>query len=121
MRTDHLPLKNEAVILCPRGLAPAWHSQSHRDYQEYTGAFLLYGFDGKVKCQLPGKIIEWRGLPVDVYIFDPPMQLRKHEHGRCLQLLTPGSLWFKLHWEKPAKQFDEARAYVEQILAEAYS
>ncbi|MFQ5854605.1 MAG: hypothetical protein ACE5LU_03025 [Anaerolineae bacterium] len=38
---------------------------------------------------------------------------------RMLFLVAPGSSWFKLHWERPARDFDASRAYVEQILDEA--
>jgi|WetSurMetagenome_2_1015567.scaffolds.fasta_scaffold522850_2 hypothetical protein len=101
-------------------IAPEWEVRKHRDCVEYSGIFAVYGSQGKMLSRVFGLVIEWRGLPVDVYIFNPRRSLRRHPHGRCLQLLKPGSRWYKLHWERPAKTFDEARAYIEQILAEAW-
>ena len=108
-----------SAVQCNPGIAPDWRVQSSGGARIYDGVFILIGGAGEVGLSLVGRVVEWEGLPVDVYVFDPPLRLRQHHHGRCLQLLKPDSLWFKLHWERPAKTFDQARAYVEQLLTES--
>ncbi len=92
----------------------------HRDNcTVYTGAFAIYNARGRLLRQVRGRVVEWPGMPAEVYLCNPPPELRRHTHGPCLQLIAPGSSWFKLHWEKPARDFDTSRAYVEQLLDEA--
>ena len=55
---------------------------------------------------------------MEAYVHDPPTGLKAHPKGPCFQLLEPGGLWFKVHWHRPPKNGEVARAYVEQILAE---
>jgi hypothetical protein len=105
---------------CEPRLAPDWIVRNLQTHREYLGLFALADQDGRILAKLPGRVFEWIGLPTEVYIYDPPIQLRQHHHGRCLQLLTPGSKWFKLHWEKPARTFDQARAYMEQLMEESF-
>jgi hypothetical protein len=65
--------------------------------------------------------MEWQQFPTDVYLFNPPLALRRHPcKGACFQLVQPHSRWFKLHWERPARTFEESRAYVEDLLAQVY-
>lgn len=111
--------RNSNPVCCSPGIAPEWEVQNLDNHKEYIGLFVVFGVSGKPDFQIPGRIIEWNRFPVDVYIFDPPKQLRQnHEKGACLQLLKPDSRWFKLHWERPAKTFEESRAYVEEMLSE---
>lgn len=112
--------KNElAPIICGPKTAPPWQVYSHVSHREYHGSFTLIGQRGETLVEIPGRVVEWPRLPVDVYIFNPPPSLRQHRHGHCFQLIAPASRWFKLHWEKPAKTFDQARAYVELLMSEA--
>lgn len=112
-------LFGEVSVLCTPRVAPQWITRHVGQSNEYHGMFVLVGAGGNILARLRGRIIEWPGLPVDVYIYDPPEAVRRHRHGRCLQLVVPNSRWFKLHWEKPARSFDQARAYVEQLMGEA--
>jgi hypothetical protein len=104
---------------CSAGIAPEWKVVKHHFCREYQGKFVIYGNAGKSLIQILGRVVEWGNLPVDVYLFNPPRTLRMHPHGRCLQLVTPNDGWFKLHWERPARTFDEARAYVENLIFDA--
>lgn len=97
---------------------PDWKVEQRGTSTTYSGFFTLYDRGGIPRLSLQGQIVEWSGLPTDVYVYDPPLKLRQHPHGRCLQLLRPGDAWFKLHWQKPARSFTETCAYVEQLLAE---
>jgi len=98
---------------------PAWNVEHRSDCTVYTGAFAIYGARGRLLRQVRGRVVEWPGLPAEVYLCNPPRELRRHSHGPCLQLVAPGSFWFRLHWEKPARDFDTSRTYIEQLLDEA--
>lgn len=66
-----------------------------------------------------GLVCEYPGLPLEVYLFDPPLVLRRHPHGSCLQLVSPKTRMFRLHWANPPKSFEQSRAFVEQMMWEA--
>ena len=100
----------------PYGAVP-WRVERRDNCVIYSGTYSIHG-GGSIIRQVQGRIIEWPGLPTDVYVFNPPADLRKHPKGHCLQLATPNSAWFKLHWQKPARDFDTSRAYLEQLLNE---
>jgi hypothetical protein len=97
-----------------------WHVEEQKHCRIYRGSFVIYDTCGRVSHHVPGWIVEWQGLPTDVYLRDPPIELRHHAKGPCLQLVSQDSPWFKLHWERPARDFADSRAYVEQLLDEAF-
>jgi len=111
--------RDGVAAVCRPGIVPAWDVREVESRREYEGKFVLVGRHGEILAHVQGLVVHWPGLPVDVYVHDPPEALRRHRHGSCLQLLKPDARWFKLHWEKPAQTFDQARAYVEQLLAES--
>lgn len=81
-------------------------------------------YEGVFRCQdgtkVIGRIVENKWWPADVYIWDPPMPLRtNHKNGACWQLVRPGELWFRLHWEKPPWDFEPCLLYVEQLLRDS--
>ena len=115
----NLKVQPTKPVKCRPGIAPLWSMQELGSRSQYDGVFMLFGERGQVLAQMVGCVVGWNGLPIDVYVYDPPLALRRHRHGRCLQLLQPAERWFKLHCEKPARTFDEARAYVEQLMAES--
>jgi len=87
----------------------------------FTGNFLVYDRKGKIILRVAGQITEWQGLPAQVYLYDPPLFVKSHQHGACLQLLRPNDLWFKLHFNQPARDFTSAYTYVEHFLTEAFN
>lgn len=87
----------------------------------YSGCFLVFDRHGSIRSRVPGRIAQRRAQAAEVYLYDPPRFIRKHRHGRCMQLLTPNDRWFKLHFDKPASDFAEAYTYVEHLLTEAYN
>jgi hypothetical protein len=97
-----------------------WRVEERKHCRIYRGNFVIYDAYGRVFYYVPGWIVEWQGLGTDVYLHDPPIELRHHAKGPCLQLVSPESPWFKLHWERPARDFNRSRAYVEQLLDEAF-
>jgi len=99
-------------------IPPEWQVEKSGTSIIYTGFFAVYDRGGIPRLTLQGRIVEWPGLPTDVYVYDPPVKLRQHKHGSCLQLLRPGDAWFKLHWQKPARTFTQSCAYIEQLLTE---
>lgn len=116
------PFTDKAKVPIPvvRPCALRWDVQQNQASTIYTGHFAAYHPGGYTLCQIPGRVVEWTGMPTDVYLYDPPEELRHHPRGRCLQLLEPGRLWFRLHWEHPASNFEQSRAYVEQLLWDVY-
>lgn len=98
-----------------------WQLAKNGSSTTYTGNFLIYDSNGKIRLRIQGYIVEWSGLPAQVYIFNPPVFVKRHRHGSCLQLLRPNDNWFKLHFNKPAGDFASAYTYVEHFLNEAYN
>ena len=98
---------------------PAWNILATERNVRYTGEYAVWDRRRHRGVIVKGSVIEWPGLGTEVYLYDPPEVLRRHEHGACLQLLRPGDKWFYLHWARPARTFQESRAYVEQMLWEA--
>src|SRR5580765_2897390 len=95
-----------AVPALPAAVADAdWDVEEQERCRVYRGRFVIYDADGRTSHRVRGRIIEWPGLPTDVYLRDPPLELRQHAKGPCLQLVSQEGPWFKLHWEKPARDF----------------
>lgn len=87
----------------------------------FNGKFLIFDQTGKIKCRVQGRVVQSRNSNSEVYIYNPPVFVKRHRHGSCLQLLSPNSQWFKLHFEYPARDFASAYSYVEHLLTEAYN
>ena len=98
-----------------------WRLDRSRGHRSYLGRFLVYDQAGLISDYVRGRIDCRDGHSAEVYLYDPPAYLKKHSHGRCLQLLSPGSGWFKLHFEKPAYSFADAYSFVELLLTEAFT
>lgn len=92
-----------------------------RNSTTFRGDFLVYDRSGRIRLRVAGRIVEWRGMPAKVYLYNPPEFVKRHRHGSCLQMLRPNDLWFKLHFDKPATDFASAYTYVEYFLTEAYN
>jgi hypothetical protein len=104
--------------VCP-GAAPAWQVEQRPGCRVYSGFYAVHDGSGRLIARVAGRVVERPGLPAEVFVRDPPEQLRRHPKGHCLQLAEPGGAWFKVHWERPARDADAGRAYAEQFLAEA--
>ena len=102
-----------------RLFAPAWRAVSNDRHTTYAGEYAIWDPGRGRPLKVRGEIVEWPGLGTEVYLFDPPAMLRHHPHSACLQLVQPGSKWFKLHWTRPGRTFAASKAYVEQMLWEA--
>lgn len=98
-----------------------WKTESGKASTIFKGHFLVFDCHGRTKLRVTGRIVEWPRLPAQVYLYDPPEFLKNHRHGACLQLLLPNDRWFKLHFDRPARDFSEAYTYVEFLLTEAYN
>lgn len=98
-----------------------WVEDDNRGHKAFSGRFLIYDRAGCLRDYVRGQIAFRDRRNAEIYLFDPPPYLRKHRHGRCMQLLTPDSKWFRLHFEKPARSFGDAYTFVEHMLTEAYN
>lgn len=101
------------------GSASPWNVHRGEKSVVYRGLFTVFDPSGKPIVRVAGRVVEWPGLPAEVFLFNPPKEFRLHPHGRCLQLMRPNDRWYKMHFERPARTFDQARAYIEQVLSEA--
>ena len=122
-KTKDLKTRLSFLWWCLRGKPDLaeWVTERRGSSTIHTGFFAVYRIGGQPLLTVRGRVVEWQGLPTDVYLYNPPTALRKHPHGACLQLLKPGDAWFKLHWQKPARDFGETCAYIQQLLHEVTS
>lgn len=97
-----------------------WRVEGCNDQTIFNGYYLVFDRQGHIRQRVQGRIVQRIDHPADVYIYDPPPFVKAHPHGRCIQLLSPGAKWFKLHFEKPAYDFPSAYNCVENLLTEAY-
>jgi hypothetical protein len=98
---------------------PPWQVRKQGRSRIYEGFFLVRDRAGRLVLRAPGRVVERPGFAADVYIQNPPAAIRTHPHGSCFQLVDPHSMWFKLHWERPARDLTASVALVELILAES--
>ena len=57
------------------------------------------------------------GREVVPYIADPPREIKRQPKGPCFILVKRP--WFRIDWQRPAMNADDANLYVEKILDEA--
>ncbi|MGI8467003.1 MAG: hypothetical protein ACR2N3_00955 [Pyrinomonadaceae bacterium] len=98
-----------------------WQVEQTGSAKTFKGSFLVFDQRGIIRYRVQGQIVEWTGLPAEVYLYNPPEFVKRHRHSSCLQLLRPRDSWFKLHFDKPAVDFASAYTYVEHFLTEAYN
>jgi hypothetical protein len=98
-----------------------WSLDDRGGYEAFEGRFLIYDRSGSVRDYVRGRIAFRDRQTAEVYLFDPPVYIAEHRHGRCIQLLEPASKWFKLHFEKPPTTFRDAYTFVEHMLTEAFN
>ncbi len=98
---------------------PGWQVEERDNCRVYSGPFCLFNPSGRLVASIFGQVVEWPRLPAEVYVYDPPPAVRQHRHGPCFQLLSPGAAWFKVHWERPPRDFDSARAFMEELVSES--
>lgn len=98
-----------------------WRVEQNGNAKTFKGNFLVYDRSGGIRHRVQGQVVEWQGLPAQIYLYNPPEFIKRHRHSSCLQLLKPNDNWFKLHFDKPAKDFASAYSYVEHFLTEAYN
>ncbi len=61
---------------------PTWNVEHRDNCTVYTGAFAIYNARGRLLQQVQGRVVEWPGLPAEVYLCNPPPALRRHRHGQ---------------------------------------
>lgn len=91
-----------------------WQALQSEDGTVYRGDYAVAARDGAIR-RFPGRIVQRRGA-VTAYIADPPAAIKHHPKGPCFQLTQPP--WFKVHWQRPATNVDDALLYVQKLLHE---
>jgi hypothetical protein len=117
-RPELLVAPSAVVRVAPEPRA-AWDERGWRRTREgaaelYVGNYVVRR--GRRPEAYRGHILVAGGL-VTPYIADPPAEIRSHRKGPCFQLSNPP--WFRVHWQRPATNVDDALLYVERVLHEA--
>lgn len=85
---------------------------------EYRGKYRVYHICARVWREFDGAVIH-QGQIISAYIANPPVEMRRHRHGICLQLTT--NPWFRIHWARPPKSVDDALLFMERMLHESFN
>jgi hypothetical protein len=103
----------------PRGMWEdrGWTRCDQKNGREvYEGYFQVTRRRTGQPCRYQGCVIVDHREVVP-YIADPPGELRDHPKWPCFTLVK--APWFRLEWERPAQNVDDAILYVEKVLDEA--
>jgi hypothetical protein len=89
-----------------------WRRNTGGRSETYDGYYVVgeRQFRGRVEARN-------RRREISAFIYDPPREIRHHEHGACFQQVGNG--WFILHWARPAGNVDDAILYMEKVLDES--
>ena len=93
-----------------------WHRFERGGQTELIGAYRLFDRHRNTWRIFDGRIVQ-QGRIVATYIADPPVEVKRHRHAPCLQLVK--APWFRLHWNREPKTLDQALLYMERLLDEA--
>lgn len=58
---------------------PLWNKNISGIQTIYDGFFRVYDQRGKPKMKVQGRIIVWTTFPAEVYLYDPPSFLTRHQ------------------------------------------
>jgi hypothetical protein len=108
--------ETQKIVVQPSPNLPDWRAYPKGKTTIHTGFFPLYEANGTLITGIAGRIVEWPGLGSEVFIFNPPVKIRKLSKGPCLQLIHPNGSWFKVHWNQPPHNFEEAIAYMDGLI-----
>ncbi len=111
----------DLVIAAPARFAwdeKRWQHKRAGDRQEFTGQYRVFDRQGRTWREFHG-YISHHGTEIAAYIADPPLEMRRHPHGACLQLTN--APWFRLHWNRHPSTVDDALIYMERMLDESFN
>ena len=111
----------DVLVMAPPRFAwdeKRWQRRIHENHTEYTGRYRVYQRRAGRWLEFDGSIIE-QSRTIAAYIASPPVEMKAHRHGACLQLSN--SPWFRLHWTRPPANVDEALLYMERMLHESFN
>jgi hypothetical protein len=114
------PRPQHVVAAPPRFAWDEKRWQHHREGESeiVSGKYRVFDRRSRVWRAFDGRV-EQRGSRISAYIADPPVEIRRHRHGACLQLVQ--APWFHLHWNRQPKNIDDALLYMERILDESFN
>lgn len=93
-----------------------WRQRRSPDGVELVGHYRVYDRRRRQWRQFRGRLLQ-QGGDIAAYIADPPVEMRSHRHGACLQLVEGD--WFRLHWQRAPNGLDDALLYLELMLSES--
>jgi hypothetical protein len=97
---------------------PYWERNK---WQWNAGKTTLEGRFRTLYCAPKGKITRHRDDTFDVYIIDPPEQLKRHSHYSCFNP-TPEKGVYRVHFSAPQRDLtiDSCIQKVERVLVESF-
>jgi len=95
-----------------------WTLSTDGDDIQVTGRYRVLDRSRNQWREFDGYLLQQAGV-ISAYIADPPVEIRSHRHGPCLQLVQ--SPWFRLHWHRQPKDLDGALLYMERMLDESFN
>jgi len=109
----------DLVVAAPARFAwdeKRWQHKQVGDRVEFTGRYRVFDQQTRTWREFQG-YISHLGRDIATYIADPPVEMKQHPHGACLQLTT--APWFRLHWNRHPATVDDALIYMERMLDES--
>jgi hypothetical protein len=95
-----------------------WRRVDANGQTEVVGRFRVHDRRRNRWHEFDGRLVQ-TNREVAAYIADPPVEMKHHRHGACLQLVK--APWFRLHWGTQPKTLDDALIYMERMLDESFN
>jgi hypothetical protein len=108
-----------ATVAPPARLAwdeKRWEQHGSGDRVEVAGQYRVFDHRRHMWRAFDGRLVQ-QGRSIATYIADPPVEVKQHRHGACLQLVE--APWFLLHWNRPPHTWDDGLLYMERMLDES--
>jgi hypothetical protein len=113
--------KPGAIVAAPPRFAwdeKRWRRIDGAGQTELVGRYRVLDRQRRRWHEFDGRLIE-RDRDIAAYIADPPIEMKHHRHGACLQLVQ--APWFRLHWSSRPKNLDDALLYMERMIEESFN
>lgn len=114
------PRPSEVIAAPPRFAwdEKRWQHRQVGERVELSGRYRVFDRERQHWLEFDG-LISQEGSSIAAYIANPPVELKAHPHGACLQLVNDP--WFRLHWSRQPSNLDEALLHFEAMLDESFN
>ena len=93
-----------------------WRRLDGNGQTELVGRYRVHDGRRNRWHEFDGRLVQRNG-EIAAYIADPPLELKQHPHGSCVQLVN--APWFRLHWNRQPRNLDDGLLYMERMLDES--